>query len=420
MKSKNLKRMIVLVAFGLTYGFMYILPYMKYTFYDQMIAAMGCTNAQLGSLMTLYAIACTASYIPGGWIADKFSCKKVIIASTFGQGILCFVFIFVCQNFFAAQVIWFLCAFTGGFAFWPAMLKGIRLIGTKEEHGRLYGIFEGINGLASLLVSFLMIGVLAVFSDNLIMGFKGAVATMGVLCVLAGIILFFFYDENLTESESGDDDSEKINLGLVKEVIKMPVVWLVALMMFGQVFFTSGMSYLTPYSTEFLGLSLTLAATVGTLRTYGARFIGGPLGGVLGDKVFKSASKQQVLSFALCGIILSMFLILPGSTPSWVLVVLMIVIGIAFFMEKGPLYAVVSELRVKRAVTGTALALITLIGYLPDMFVHVIFGKWLDEYGRAGYSRIFLLTLVITVGCIICSLICVRLAKKYNKNAAAE
>ena len=73
--SKNTKRFLLLLALGIAYGFMYVMPYMKSSFYDQMIAAMGCTNAQLGSLMTYYAVACTVSYLPGGWIGDKFEPK---------------------------------------------------------------------------------------------------------------------------------------------------------------------------------------------------------------------------------------------------------------------------------------------------------------------------------------------------------
>lgn len=412
--GKNFKKMLVLLAFGLTYGFMYILPYMKYTFYDQMIAAMQCTNEQLGSLMTMYAIACTLSYLPGGWVADKFKCKNVLVWSSIVNGILCFVFMFTYKSYRAAQIIWFLCAFTGGFAFWPALLKGIRLLGNKEEQGRLYGIFEALNGVSALIVSFLMIGVLAVFADNLLLGFKGAVGTMGALCVLAGIVLFFLYDENLTTKEDeSEKESDNIDLKQFIEVFKMPVVWLVAFMMFGQVFFAAGMSYLTPYSTGVFGIGASIAAIIGTLRLYGARFVGGPAGGYLSDKTFKSASKGQVFFFALCGILMALFLVLPAGTNTTLIAILLVGVGVAFYMEKGPLYAVLPELKVPRKVTGTAIAFVTLIGYLPDMFAHKIFGKWLDLYGDAAYQRIFGFSAGIAIACVVLSLICVVLVKKY-------
>lgn len=413
--GKNLRRLLVLMAFGLTYGFMYILPYMKYTFYDQMMAAMQCTNEQLGALMSMYAIACTLSYLPGGWVADRFSSKSILVFSSLANGLLCFAFMLTYKSYAAAQIIWFLCAFTGGFAFWPALLKGIRLLGNKEEHGRLYGIFEGLNGLASLVVSFLMIAVLAIFSGNLVTGFRGAVGTMGGLCILAGAALFFLYDENLTEREEGENEDEKIDLKQFVQVFRMPVVWLVAFMMFGQVFFTTGMSYLTPYSTSVFGIGASMAAVIGTLRTYGVRFIGGPAGGFLSDSGFHSASKAQVLSFACCGLIMAVFLVLPTGAPIALVAVLLVGIGVALYAEKGPLYAVLPELRVSRTVTGTAIAFVTMIGYLPDMFAHVIFGKWLDQLGDAAYHRIFGFSAAVALICVVLSLICVKLAVKAKR-----
>ena len=37
--SKNVRRFLLLFALGIAYGFMYVMPYMKSSFYDQMIAA---------------------------------------------------------------------------------------------------------------------------------------------------------------------------------------------------------------------------------------------------------------------------------------------------------------------------------------------------------------------------------------------
>ena len=59
------------------------------------------------------------------------------------------------------------------------------MTGTDEEQGRMYGIFEALNGLASLLLSFIMIGVMAVVGgSDLITGFKSALAFMGGLSIV--------------------------------------------------------------------------------------------------------------------------------------------------------------------------------------------------------------------------------------------
>lgn len=194
--SKNVRRFLLLFALGVAYGFMYVMPYMKSSFYDQMIAAMGCTNAQLGSLMTYYTIALTISYLPGGWIGDKFSPKPVLLLSIFGQAALSFLFMFTYQSYTMAVIVWLLMALTGGFAFWPAIMKGIRMTGTDEEQGRIYGIFEALNGFASLLLSFIMIGIMAIAGKgDLVTGFKSALACMGGLSLVSGLLVLFLMPE---------------------------------------------------------------------------------------------------------------------------------------------------------------------------------------------------------------------------------
>ena len=208
--SKNVKRFLLLFALGIAYGFMYVMPYMKSSFYDQMIAAMGCTNAQLGSLMTAYCICCTVSYLPGGWIGDKFNPKPVLLISIFGQAALSFLFMFTYKSYTMAVIIWLLMGLTGGFAFWPAIMKGIRMTGTDEEQGRMYGIFEALNGLASLLLSFIMIGVMAVVGgSDLITGFKSALAFMGGLSLVSGVLVAILMPKDAAYGVSEEEKQKK-------------------------------------------------------------------------------------------------------------------------------------------------------------------------------------------------------------------
>ena len=208
--SKNVRRFLLLFALGIAYGFMYVMPYMKSSFYDQMIAAMGCTNAQLGSLMTAYCICCTVSYLPGGWIGDKFNPKPVLLISIFGQAALSFLFMFTYRSYAMAVIIWLLMGLTGGFAFWPAIMKGIRLTGTDEEQGRIYGIFEALNGFASLLLSFIMIGVMAVVGgSDLITGFKSALAFMGGLSLVSGVLVAILMPKDAAYGVSEEEKQKK-------------------------------------------------------------------------------------------------------------------------------------------------------------------------------------------------------------------
>lgn len=421
--SKNTKRFLLLLALGIAYGFMYVMPYMKSSFYDQMIAAMGCTNAQLGSLMTYYALACTVSYLPGGWIGDKFSPKPVLLVSIFGQAALSFLFMFTYQSYTMAVIIWLLMGLTGGFAFWPAMMKGIRMTGSDEEQGRIYGIFEALNGLASLLLSFIMIGIMAVVSStDLVKGFKDALLCMGLLSLVSGILVLLLMPKDAEFGANVDQKAERQSFNMKDYIsaFKIPGIWVMAILVWCYVTISAVASYLTPYSTNVLGMSAVTAASIGTLRTYGCRLIGGPLGGVLADNVFKSVSKEQVLGQLSCLVTLGLFLVLPNGTSSTLLAVLLLLVGVAMFLCKGTYFSIQAELGISTKISATAVAIATLIGYLPDMFVHTMFGNWIDAYGNAGYTRIIVYGVLTAVLGALAAIFAIFQARKVANCSAAK
>ena len=420
--SKNVKRFLLLFALGIAYGFMYVMPYMKSSFYDQMIAAMGCTNAQLGSLMTYYTIALTISYLPGGWIGDKFNPKPVLLISIFGQAALSFLFMFTYKSYAMAVLVWCLMALTGGFAFWPAIMKGIRMTGTDEEQGRMYGIFEALNGFASLLLSFIMIGIMAIAGKGgLVTGFKSALACMGGLSLVSGLLVLFLMPKNAQYGSKPEEDTEsnKITVKDYLHAFKIPGIWIMAILVWCYVTVSAVASYLTPYSTGVLGMSATLAATIGTFRTYGCRLIGGPLGGFLADKTFKSVSKEQLLGQLACLVTIGIFLVLPGGTSGGLLVVLLLLVGIAMFLCKGTYFSIQPEMGIPTHISATAVAIATFVGYIPDMFVHTMFGNWIDAYGDAGYTKILFYGVGTAVLGVIAAVWAIAQAKKVAKRNAA-
>lgn len=418
MKKNNVRRFMLLFALGVAYGFMYVMPYMKSSFYDQMIAAMGVTNEQLGALMTYYTIALTISYLPGGWIGDRFKPKPVLLISIFGQAALSFLFMFTYESYTMSVIIWLLMALTGGFAFWPAIMKGIRMTGTDEEQGRMYGIFEALNGLASLVLSFIMLGIMAIAgAGDLISGFKKALACMGALSLLSGVLVLILMPKNSAYGVSEAEASQKITLKDYISTFKIPGVWIMSILVWCYVTISAVASYLTPYSTSVLGMSATLAASIGTIRTYGCRLVGGPLGGYLADKAFHSVSKEQVLGQAACIVTLLLFIIVPSGVNSVILVIMLLLVGVAMFLCKGTYFSVQPELGIPTNVSATAVAIATMIGYLPDMFVHTMFGNWIDAYGNAGYTRILIYGVVTGVLGLIGALLAVCQSKKIAKRA---
>ena len=84
------------------------------------------------------------------------------------------------------------------------------------------------------------------------------------------------------------------------------------------------------------------------------------------------------------------FLVLPSGTSGGLLVVLLLLVGIAMFLCKGTYFSIQPEMGIPTTVSATAVAIATFVGYIPDMFVHTMFGNWIDAYGDAGYTRILI------------------------------
>ncbi len=415
MKKNNLMRLMALLSLGFAYGSIYILPYIKSVFYTPMMTATGFTNAQLGQMVAMYTLGTTLTYLPGGWVADKISPRYIIPVCLAGNGLLCFAFKFVCTDFTLSMLIWLGSALCGGFAFWPALLKSIRLLGTRDEQGRIYGLFEGINGLASLVCSWLMVFASTWFANE-VAGFQGALITLGVLCILAGVFFWFTFNDQMVYNEDAAEETEPIKARDFAKVLTMPTVWVPALLLFGGVTMFGTMSYLNPFLIQNMGVATVTVAFLSGIRDYGCR-IGGFGGGWMADKVFKSSAKWQVMAHCLNALLILAFLFIPAGNSA-LAIALMIVFALVTYANRVTTYSMLSELRVPAKVAATALALVTLIGYTPDFFIHTMYGQWLDEYGVAGFDKIFTYAAAVGAACVPIALVGVWMSKRINKRAA--
>ena len=67
------------------------------------------------------------------------------------------------------------------------------------------------------------------------------------------------------------------------------------------------------------------------------------------------------------------------------------------------MYAQVSELRIPKEYTGTAMGFLLFVGFSPEAFVHIIFGHLLDVMHNDAYPLIFIsMAIVMALGCGIC------------------
>lgn len=386
MESKA-RKYLTIIALGLAGGSIYFIPYVKYVFYDAQLAAMGINNTQSGLLLTMYTIGNMVLYIPGGYLADKVSTKKALIISLVATSVLTWVYAFS-LNFVVSMIIWLGLSFSTAFVFWSALMKAVRIVGTEEEQGFMYGLYYACNGIAAALTSFISLYAYNTAGEDIKSGFVRGVNASGVVVLIAAICLVFLMkeDEGKVTTESDDD---KISLPMVGKVLKSPVVWILSIVILCGYGLKSSVSYFNPYLTEVVGVSAVNSGIFSIINNYLLLLLA-PVGGILADKVFKSTCKWLSVSFVILAVLFGGVLLIPSDISPMVASIYTLLPGAVTMMMYGVVFSSVSEAGISRTMTGTVIGISSIIGYLPDSIYSVIFGKWLDNKGAAGYTNIFI------------------------------
>lgn len=394
--SDRAKKYLQILVLALSGGSIYLIPYIRYVFYDFQIEAMAISNQEIGLLSSAYAIGCMLTYIPGGVISDKFSTKRNIFISLISTTLVTLLFAFNMKNYTLSLICFFLFALTTSFLFWTSLMKTIRLVSGDDEQGRMYGVYYAGNGITGGVINSIALWATK-FGQTTDDKFFIAVICYAISTGIAALLVWLFLEDRSGQKDISNPD-EQFQFRHVGQLLKSPVVWIFSLVIFSGYAVYSSTSYFTPYLTDVIGVSAEESGFMTILRTYFMMLLA-PLGGFLADKVFKSTSRWFMVAFALLGILMVSVLMIPSSVnPSIVSVYTLLpgAVGLALY---GVLFSITSEAKIPAYMSGTAIGIASIIGYTPDFFMATMFGSWLDNMGSDGYTMIFMfLTAVCAVG----------------------
>ena len=408
---------LAVIAIGLCNSIVFTIPYIKYTFYYGMIEMTGCTNAQLGLLMTIYGLGELFGLPIGGLLADKVDSRKGLCVSVVATGLLCFLLI-ANPTYKMTAIVWFLLIFTSLFIFWGAIFKGLRELAPAEYQGRMVGFYSGASGIGYWAINTAMVPVYAKYST--ISDGKGMVAVFfffGIICfVFAALAWFIIGSCRKEQKENGwtfiEDAPVEAPTGFkglisdIKEVVKFKSVWIFGAVMFGTYGVQIALSYTETFFTDVLGMTVTFGAFLSVMRYYGMQAIGAPFQGILSDK-FGGPAKVVSWANVLTAAILGLILVIPNQYLK-IVPLLIFIILLAGFINSGAygaMFALPTEGKVPARLYAAAVGVSSGLGYIPDIFEHTMFGAWLDKMGNAAYTPIFLfgigVALMASIACVI-------------------
>ncbi len=392
------------LGFATVMGFMY----MQYVYYDAMLETMQISNQQMGLLITTLGISALVTAIPGGIIADKYDCRKVLAWSLLGIMAFCALFA-VFPNYYVAVVTWAIAGCIMS-AWYSAVYKVIRVVAPPEAIGRSFGIFGIGTAIGSILVNVAGLALYEHFAaQSLSTGLSSilwAFFTAGTISAIGGYFLSMslpVYGEITVEGGA------KTTLSDLVAVFKDAGTWLYVVGCFCIYSFQVSISYFTPYFTAVLGTTVAFSGIVAVFRQYGLRIISAPIGGALGDKL---GSTAKVIRGSMCilGLLVLVVMFLPASTPLAVLVVIVFILGLLGTMNIALQSSIAKDAVVPPKNHGLVVGLTAL--FSADLFQHTLFGTWLDNHGNDGYTYIWIYTLCVIVLAIITLSIMVNRRKR--------
>ena len=407
-----------LLLLGTVWILTYSLAEIQYMLYDPLQSALGCTNAQLGLLLTIFGIGNVVGAPIGGWLSDRFDCRKMLAASLAGNGILCFIFAFR-MTYGVALWVWAGLAVTALALAYPSHIKLVRCLGDSSGAGNLFGLNETFVGVASIILNGILLYIFARFTSDRL-GMKAVVTIIGAASIVIAVVTWFaFRNVPIKDEPKADGSEEKVGLRDFVAVLKSPATWLQGLAIFSVYTCVVTMSYFTPYATAVMGMTVTFSGALSLIRSYGLRLVGAPLGSVLCNRL-NSVCKGMIVICALGIISMLIFLFMPVGTPVAIVILMILVVGSIAFMGKGAYYAVAEELHVPAKHAATTVGVAAIIGFSPDLFHYALIGHWLDKYGNTGYTYAFTFQAIVMAIGIAAMLYALSYKKKLEAKKASE
>ena len=409
------------ISFGILMlgaGTIYKLGFLKDAFYVPMQEFMGLSHTQIGTAMSIAGLISTFSFLTAIGITDKVS-KKIMIPFSLISICLCGIWLSTFPSYPVFLLIYCLLAICADMLYWPTMLKTVRLLGTEDEQGRMFGIMEAGRGLMDTSIAF---GALGIFSamGSTAAGLKMAILFYSIVPGVIGIIMYFMLEPDdapaptpVQTQENASAAKEKNTSGIMR-TLKNKNIWLVSFNIFFVYSVYCGLTYFIPFLEEAYALPAALVGVYGIINQYGLKMLGGPVGGFITDKILHSATKYLRIAFVIVGVIVAVFAMLPHKSMGIFLgMFITLTISACVYSMRAIFFAPMDEVHVPREITGSAMAMGSFIGYLPGSFMYAVYGGILDKFeGLFGYRIVYLMMAVFAAGGFVLSTYIISTIKK--------
>ena len=355
------------------------------------------------------------SYFFGGPLADKYPARLLMslaLATTAVGGLLLY---YVPDP---AGMFWIY----GGWGattillFWAALLRATRALGGTRAQGTTFGILDGGRGLVAAVVGSLAVAVFAyalppdlanIDQAVRIVAFRKVILFFSAFVFGAALLVFAVLRplERVAERTPAHGSWQH-----VREVLRLPAVWLQAVIILCAY---SGYRIADDFpllAKDMLGYNEVHAAGLASMALW-IRPVAAVGAGLLADRFSTSGITLLCFALLLFGGLLIGF-VPQGMDPVVPVYFAVITSALGIFALRGLYFAIMQEGRVPWEVTGAAVGVASVVGFLPDVYMGPVMGVLLDDNpGVRGHQLVFLVLAGFALLGLVATLVFRRVAR---------
>ena len=373
----------------------FILPFvLSRVFRPTVLEAFGLDNVQLGLCFSVYGIIALLSYLFGGPLADKYPPRKLIAVALWMTALGGLVYA-TFPSYTVLKILYGYWGFTTIFLFWAPMIKATRVWGGSTSQGKAFGFLDGGRGLVGALFGTMGVLIFSLFLTSKISeatipesraAFRYVILVSSGIVVLVGLMAWFFM--KMDHKAEKEIILDKITIPQVKEVLRLPSVWLLMIIILCAYVGYKITDVFSLYAQDVMLYDQVQSAQVGAFLLF-VRPVIGVFIGILADR-------SQTTYWLVVGFIVSFFgalffatgIISASTTALFFISILIVATGV--YAARSLYFAVMERGQIPLVLTGTAVGLISLIGYTPDIFAGPAMGYLLDTSpGAKGHQHVF-------------------------------
>jgi ACS family hexuronate transporter-like MFS transporter len=352
-----------IVGAGAQYGINTLAPFYQ----DEL----GLSRAQVGLFFSGFYLAMTGASFGAGWLADRWGVRKTTLQGHVFVG-LCTAAASLAPSFAWALVAFFLAGL--GYSFLnPASTKGVMVWFHRDERATAMGIKQtGVpaGGFVTALLAPPLV---------LVIGWRGALAALGMVNVILGFVFSCLWRD--PGNESALRDGELAAFGAAKEPLNawgfLPASFGTALFLIGQM---ALITYVPLYLKESMGFSAYWASQALAVAQGGA-MIGRVGWGVASDRIFGGRRKIVLIIIGVLSVVLMIALsVMTRDAPLFMVLLVIFLAGLCIVGYQGVSYTLIGELA-GTARTGAAMGLMITINAAAATLGTPLFGYIVDQTG---------------------------------------